>query len=1005
MRTLRGLYGAVVVCLMMYIIGPSAASGAATGTLRGRVFDRDSKDALPGAALQVAGTGLGVSTDLDGRYILHNVPAGSQKIVVSYVGYRKVTIEAVIAEGQTLDRDIAMTAEAIEGETVVVTGQARGQMAAINQQLASNSIVNVVSADKMKELPDANLAESIGRLPGISLQRNAGEAYAVTVRGLSPKYNEVTIEGVPMSSTNYYDRTIDLSLLSDDLVRAVEVSKTLRPDQDADALGGTVNLTLKTAEPGLHYSVSGNGGYTNLRDTYKNYKFAGSVSSRFLDDQFGIIAQGNIEEKQLPSDQFAGTYGQYTPANVSHLFYVNTLNATLTDQNQTRHRFGGSIILDYTSDFVDLKFFDVYDQKRDSSLSRTYTSNFQSNSFQYNIYASQTRTEQWTHSLSANFKFWGTELPVSVSYTRGIVTLPNQMEFDFWETNVPPVPASIAIYGDPATLINVQGVMDPTSVNTTLYDMKLTQQHLTDNSFDIKADWHVPFRLSDFFSGRLSAGGKVHGVTRTSDQEQVHDNLLWGGMIQNRKDLIAQIPYLAGSDPNLQAGIQAAPWIDHGYKRTSILGYPIGPGFNAGQLIDMQTYYYFGLQNQLRYWQNGQPDFDHNYTDIEHTAAAYIMGEFNLGSSLTVVPGARFEEETTDIRAYHIYLNGSNQNGLSGQTPALAQSLRNTPNWFPSVNAKYRLTDNIQFIGAAYKSVSLPSYGQISPLTEYDINGAITTNNPLLRPSTAWNFDFGTSYSSNDVGLVTVNLFYKEISDLIYSMQNFYPFYPYAISGAPADIYDRIPGVNSGYFDNGWAANTQHMALSTSIPMNDPEKAFLRGVELSWQTHLWYLPGVLSGIVLDVNAAFMSSSEQYPSFNLVRTGGTPIRPVYTLFYQTLQAALQDQPKATYNAILGWDYMGFSSRFSLRYQQKTVSSVDTQYGLVDPFTDNITIFDIALKQQILAGLSAFASATNVNGHIDNYYFEHPAIGTYAAGQLPTSKQTYGWAMRLGLTYNY
>jgi outer membrane receptor for ferrienterochelin and colicin len=91
-------------------------------------------------------------------------------------------------------------------------------LSAINEQLTSNNIVNVVSAEKMKELPDANLAESIGRLPGVSIQRDAGEASKIVVRGLSPKFNRVTVEGVPMVSTSNSDRSIDLSLIGDDLI-------------------------------------------------------------------------------------------------------------------------------------------------------------------------------------------------------------------------------------------------------------------------------------------------------------------------------------------------------------------------------------------------------------------------------------------------------------------------------------------------------------------------------------------------------------------------------------------------------------------------------------------------------------------------------------------------------------------------------------------------------------------------------------------------------------------
>ena len=982
------------------------AFAAPSGSVVGRVLDKETGDPLPGANVVILGTSLGASTDLDGKYNLRNVPTGKQSLRVTYIGYIAVTQEVTVGENATLTQEFRLTPQAIKGETVVVTGQAKGQMTAINQQLSSNSIINVVSSDKMKELPDANIAESIGRLPGISLQRNAGEANAVVVRGLSPKYNQVTIEGVPMSSTNYYDRGVDLSLLSDDLVRSVEVSKTLRPDQDADALGGTVNLTLKSAEPGVHYNVMGYGAYTHLRDTWNNYKFAGNVSDRFLDDQIGVLVQGSIEQKQLPSDQFNGAYATPTFDPTNGVFYVKTQSATTYENSVNRHRYGASVILDYESDFVDVKFFNVYDMKKDSLLGRTYTSNFNSNSLNYYIDLNETKTEQRTHSLAALFRPWGTELPVSVSYTKGTQNLPNAQNFNLQQTSLPALSPSLVIYGDPARLIAAQGVMDAGNVNSTLTDMSITNTQLTDESYDARLDWKVPFRLSDAFSGKLSAGGKYHSVDRTSDREQVHDYLVYGQGAGNRKDLIASFPFLNGLNTDLQAGIPASPFPDANYTRNNILGYPIGSGFNAQQLVAMQTQYYWGMNNQWRYFVNGVPAYDRDYTDKEHTWAGYLMAELNIGSNLTVVPGARYQDEVTDISAYHIQLLGSNQNGLSGQAPVLVESQRNTPGWYPSVNAKYKATENIQVVGAVYKSLSLPSYGDINPLVEYDGNTpAVITANPMLKPSTAWNFDLGGSYSSNDVGLVTVNLFYKEISDLIYAMQGYTPFYPFPVTGAPSDIYDRIPGPTSGYYDSTWAIAVNGKSLTTSIPMNDPAKAYLRGIEISWQTHLWYLPGLLSGIVLDLNASYMSSRQVYPSFLKTRVGGSAFNPIYNNVYQTVEGPLQDQPKAIYNAILGWDYLGFSSRFSLRYQQLTLTSMDTQYGLRNSYYDNILLFDISLKQRVIGNLSVFVNATNVNQHIDNYYYSHPAYGTIAEGQLPTSEQTYGWQVQLGVSFFY
>ena len=621
-----------------------------------------------------------------------------------------------------------------------------------------------------------------------------------------------------------------------------------------------------------------------------------------------------------------------------------------------------------------------------------------------------TNTEQRTHSLSALFKVLGTELPISASYTKGDATTPQQQSFDFQETNVlPHIPQTLWLYGDPLALMRYQGVMDPTSTGSTLHDMVITHSQLNDESFDLKADWKIPFVLSDDLSGKFSVGAKTHGITRTSRQSSVHDYLLYGNGQTFRDTLVKSFPqFFPGVNSKAsQAGLYCFGLVDPNYRTTNILGYPVGPGFDLSKMMYMQNTYYNNLGGKTGYFVNGPPSFNQYYNDNEHTTAAYVMSEVNIGSDLTLVPGVRYQEERTTINAYHVKLNGANQNGLSGEAPRLAESSRLTPGWYPSVSVKYKVNENISVLGGVFKSMSLPSFGQVTPEIIYTIQGnSITTGNPLLVPSTAWNIDLGANYSSNDVGLVSVNLFYKEISDLIYSMQNYMPFFPYPVVGAPADIWTRLPGPSSNYYDAAWAQQNIASNLTTGIPMNNPSKAYLRGIEISWQTHLYYLPGVLSGVVLDLNAAYMSSRQYYPSFQPVQVGGAGLHKIYNLFYETVGGSLQNQPRATYNAILGWDYMGFSSRFSLRYQQQTLISMDTQFGLQDAFYDNVTMLDISLKQQLfIENLAIFFNASNVNAHVDNYYYSHPAINAIPAGNLPTSQQTYGWAAQLGVSFSY
>jgi TonB-dependent receptor len=820
-----------------------------------------------------------------------------------------------------------------------------------------------------------------------------------------------------MSSTNYaslsdmnngtftQDRSIDLSILSDNLVQGVELSKTLRPDMDPNALGGSINLILKTAQPGLHYNLSATGGYNNLRNSYNNYKFAGTVGDRFLDDKIGVLVQGTLEEKQLPSDQFNANYAlQTSAAGASLPFYIQTTSATLQENNLKRQRYGGSVILDYASDLVDVKFFNVYDAKVDSNITRNYTNTFTSNGFTDNLFMSKTTTEQFTSSLQALFKFSGTELPVSISYTKGDQNRPNGMEFDFVENGqgaVSPIPPSLMIYGQPSTLVTTHGVMNPYLVNTTLWDMFSSSTDLTDESYDAKADWKVPFKISDLFSGKLSAGVKYHQVNRDSYNNRLWYNVQWGGSKGRRENLVNEFPFLTGANLNLEAGLPASYFVDPGYTRTSILGYPIGQGFDVYKMAYVMNTIFPAWKDA--FYVDGPECYNQNYQDREKSMAGYVMGEVNVGNDLTLTLGARWQQEQTDIGAFHVPLNGSNQNGLGG-VPTWWDTKRNNPDWYPSLNIKYKATENVQVMGAVYKSSTLPSYSDISPMVEYSSNQTITTGNPYLKPSTAWNLDLGTSVFSNEVGLFTVNIFYKDISNLIYSLQNYYPFAIYPFINTPSDIWTRLP--RGSYFDTLWSQANQGSKISVSIPMNDPDDAYLRGIELSWQTHLWYLPWVLNGIVLDLNVSFMSSNQMYPSF---KVQGPKVGNRDTLNYSTTEGTLQNQPKAIYNAIIGWDYLGFSARFSASYQQITLTSQDTRFGLQNYYYDNVLLIDISLKQQILGNLAVYANATNINEHIDNYYYSHPAYTTgtqsFPAGSLPTSGQSYGWDAQIGISYNY
>ena len=207
-------------------------------TISGYVTDTKSEQSLIGANIYIEGTSLGSATDEKGYYKITSVKEGVYTIKVSYIGYETLTDTiqldqtSELLDGKNFTKDFKLNYTTIEGNEVTVTAQAKGQMAAINKQLNAKSLVNIISSDRIRELPDANAAETVARVPGVSIQREGGEGNKVVVRGLSPKYNSVTVNGVKLASTDNENRSTDLSMISQYMLDGIEVTKAGTPDLD-----------------------------------------------------------------------------------------------------------------------------------------------------------------------------------------------------------------------------------------------------------------------------------------------------------------------------------------------------------------------------------------------------------------------------------------------------------------------------------------------------------------------------------------------------------------------------------------------------------------------------------------------------------------------------------------------------------------------------------------------------------------------------------------------------
>jgi outer membrane receptor protein involved in Fe transport len=186
------------------------------------------------------------------------------------------------------------------------------------------------------------------------------------------------------------------------------------------------------------------------------------------------------------------------------------------------------------------------------------------------------------------------------------------------------------------------------------------------------------------------------------------------------------------------------------------------------------------------------------------------------------------------------------------------------------------------------------------------------------------------------------------------------------------------------------------------MPVNNPNKSYFKGFEVSWQTNFWYLPGALKGLVLDLNYSMIWSETKLPYIDfktVMDSSGSFPKPKTIPFYATRDSRMLDQPALLFNARLGWDYKGFSTRLSFQVQDQIITSVDPLHSLLDEVTGGQFRMDLTIKQNIVKGLSASLDISNLTNFVDDRY-------DYAKGIVfPKLSEYYGSTVQLGLRYKY
>jgi hypothetical protein len=234
----------ILTVLLLLIVPLAGMSQSSKETLTGRVTDTAGA-VLQGAHIEILQSSASFVSDKQGEFVVPNLVPGSYEVKITFVGFAPITATVTVKSGQPARLEAVMQVASAAEEILVTATGVHGDAEAINRINSSENILNVITNDQIMSLPNADVADALGRMLGVTLERDEGEGKYVQIRGTEPRLSNTTIDGVLVPSPESTVNQIKLDTIPADLVESVEINKTLSANQDGDAIGGSVNPNLR----------------------------------------------------------------------------------------------------------------------------------------------------------------------------------------------------------------------------------------------------------------------------------------------------------------------------------------------------------------------------------------------------------------------------------------------------------------------------------------------------------------------------------------------------------------------------------------------------------------------------------------------------------------------------------------------------------------------------------------------------------------------------------------
>jgi TonB-dependent receptor len=952
-----------LVCFALLALTFSSLAQERKGTIAGTVKD-SANSALASALVEVLPLGKKIASDDQGQFRITDVPAGEYTLNVSYVGFAVSNSAVQVEGGKTVNVDVVLKVASQSDQIMVVAERLQGEAEAINIERLSDNIVQVLPERVITSLPNTNIADAVGRVPSVSLERDEGEGKYVQIRGTEPRLSNVTVNGVNLPAPETNVRQIKLDAVPADLVERIEVLKTLSADQDADGIGGSVNLVTRTAGEKPTYSFGGTGGYNPIQGGLPRGGFNGIFGKRFgASKKLGFLLNGTFDKTNRGiDDQEPGQATGTDPATGRNVAFVSTYDERSYSYYRTRYGFSTGI--DYnikpgTSVYARGLFADFHDYGE----TWVYTPNAGTNIKSVSPDGTQITFDNAADCAAINLANGNTNCaPGSYQY-RHYVRRPDQQVYSFLTGARHDLSSTLITYefagsrshnigGQDFETTNFNGnpsvdlalsLKDPLRPKFTALDgsniYDPTQYGIAKTSFTHYIATQLNFQGATSLARRYNAHSHLGTFEIGFKVRNSHST-------QNESD---QIFNDNGSGITLSSvlGTYTNPTYYDNFFRVGSQSYGPTSSYNSIVKAVLGNLSNFSLDQARSIRRSASGFFDAN----ERIYAGYLQNVISFGK-LRLQTGVRFDGTNTDFITNQVT---TNVDALGNPLPPTVT--RTSPqnsgyfNALPSVQAQYQLGKNTNLRANFSQGISRPNVGDLVPTVIVDPNTSpktVTEGNPTLKPTKANNYDILIEHYFQPLGILQGGYFYKQLSN---------PIYPTASLLGPTDP-------NAGF------------RLLRSI--NGPD-AHIQGVEVSWEQRFSFLPGFLNGFGVSANYSYTNSYVTFPAFFNPATAGGEGRIDHP--------DLPRQAPNTWNAGFTYDKRRFSMRFAVSHNDANIAFYN--YSHTDAATDRDPIlgikgptgdvyfyahtqFDVQGSYRVAKGFRFEVSGLNLSNEVFGFY---------------------------------